>query len=99
MEGKSYIMNVSKTTYREMIIARLEELRRLALDINDPEKTYEEANEVLFQTLLNITDYIGNNEISETLEEIASTYIQIVEQSDSFLIRNTIKCVATDTAT
>jgi len=81
MEGKSYIMNVSKTTYREMIIASLEELRRLALETNDPEKAYEEANEVLFQTLLSIAGYMENDEISETLEEIASTYMQIVEQS------------------
>jgi hypothetical protein len=65
-----------------MIKGRLEGLRRLSLEINDPEKAYEEANEVLFQTLLNITDYIGNDEISETLEEIASTYMQIVEQSN-----------------
>jgi hypothetical protein len=37
---------------------------------------------VLFQTLLSIAGYMGNDEISETLEEIASTYMQIVEQSD-----------------
>ena len=74
-------MNVSKATYREMIVARLEELRRLLSEINTPEKAYEEANEVLFQTLLSITGYIENDEISETLEEIANTYMQIVEQS------------------
>jgi len=73
-------MNVFKVTYREMIVARLEEPRRLLYEINTPEKAYEEANEVLFQTLLSITGYIENDEISESLEEIANTYMQIVEQ-------------------
>jgi hypothetical protein len=36
---------------------------------------------VLFQTLLSITGYLGNDEISETLEEIANVYMEIVEQS------------------
>jgi hypothetical protein len=60
-----------------MIVARLEELRRLSLETSNPEKAYE----VLFQTLLSITGYIGKDEISETLGEIAFTYMQIVEQS------------------
>jgi hypothetical protein len=74
-------MNVSKATYREMIVARLEELKRLSSETSAPAKAYEQANEVLFQTLLSVTGYIGNDEISETLEEIANTYMQIVEQS------------------
>ena len=75
-------MNVSKVTYREMIVAKLEELKRLSSEISSRTKAYKQANEVLFQTLPSVIGYIGNNEIRETLEEIASTYMQIVEQSD-----------------
>ena len=64
-----------------MIVARLEELKRLSSETSAPTKAYEQANEVLFQTLLSVTGYLGNDEISETLEEIANTYMQIVEQS------------------
>ena len=74
-------MNISKATYREMIVARLEELKRLSSETSSPAKAYEQANEILFQTLLSVAGYIGNDEISETLEEIANTYMQIVEQS------------------
>lgn len=81
MEGKFYIMNIPKTKYREMIGARLAELRRLSLETTNHEITYEQANEVLFQTLLSLTGYLGNDEISETLGEIADTYMEIVEQS------------------
>jgi hypothetical protein len=55
-------MNVSKATYKDMIVVRLEELRRLSSEISNPEVTYEQANEVLFQTLLSVTGYIGNDE-------------------------------------
>jgi hypothetical protein len=80
-EGEPSIMSVSKATYKDMIVARLEELKRLCSETGTPAKAYEQANEVLFQTLLSVTGYIGNDEISETLEEIANTYMQIVEQS------------------
>ena len=74
-------MNVSKATYKEMIVARLDELKRLSSEISAPAKAYEQANEVLFQALLSVTGYLGNDEISEIVEEIANTYMQIVEQS------------------
>ncbi len=72
-EGKPSIMNVSKATYREMIVAMLEELKKLSSETCSTKKAYEQANEVLFQTLLSFTGYIGNDKISETLEEMANT--------------------------
>jgi hypothetical protein len=56
-------------------------LKRLSSETSTPAKVYEQANEILFQALLSVAGYLGNDEISETLEEIANTYMQIVEQS------------------
>src|SRR5436309_2390709 len=58
-EGKPSIMNVSRATYRDMIVARLEELKRLSSETSTPAKAYEQANEILFQTLLSVAGYIG----------------------------------------
>jgi hypothetical protein len=80
-EDEPSVMNVSKATYKDMIVARLEELKRLSSETSTPAKAYEQANEVLFQTLLSVAGYLGDDEISEILEEIANTYMQIVEQS------------------
>ncbi len=68
---------ISKEQSREMIQGRLREMQGILAGAVDPLEAFDQANQVLFQLLLNITSYLEDDEISEALEEIADTYANI----------------------